>query len=113
MWCMISPEGELFNRTAQVSSYWGYQMIKKSLTIVVATVGLLIVGGPAAFAADIELCTPEDAVANAGGVSLASTGAGIDVKTWLIAGIALLAVGATLAIVAPRRRRDPLQSSER
>jgi len=75
------------------------------LAVAAIAAALLLLGGPAAFAADgIEQCLVSEV--NAAGASLASTGAGIDVQTWLMGGIALLAVGATLAIVAPGRRRE-------
>ena len=76
-------------------------MFKRSLTVLAVVMGMLLLGGPAAFAADgIEPCLVS-------GVSLASTGSSIDVANWMMIGVGLLAVGLTLAIVSPKRRRAP------
>jgi len=76
-------------------------MIRKSATVVTLVIGFLLLGTNA-FAEGIEACMADEVTS----ASLASTGAGLDVQTWLIGGIALLAVGATLAIVSPRRSRS-------
>jgi hypothetical protein len=77
-------------------------MVKKTMTVAAVAAAFLLLGGTNAFAAaGVEQCMADDVAS----VSLASTGAGLDVQAWLIAGIALLAIGATLAIVSPRRRR--------
>jgi hypothetical protein len=67
----------------------------------------MLFGGAAAFASDFtDLCV--DTVGSTGGGQtasgspLASTGAGIDIATWLFIGVAIIAVGATLAMLSHR-----------
>lgn len=85
----------------------GPHMMRRILTVAATSSLLLTSGAAAAFASDqFELCyvDPVSGSSSASGISLASTGSGIDVGTWLIVGIALLALGATLAIISPGRR---------
>jgi|GEM_PF-4002535 len=84
-------------------------MFRKTLGVIVLSMTTLLFGGAVASASDYtELCVDTASSTGSGGgqaasgVSLPSTGAGIDVATWLFVGIAIVAVGLTLVMLSHR-----------
>jgi hypothetical protein len=84
-------------------------MVRKTLAVVVLAMTTLLFGGATAFASDItDLCVDMAGSTGSGGGQVASgsplanTGAGFDVTTLLFIGIAIIAVGATLAMLSHR-----------
>lgn len=80
-------------------------MIRRILATVAAATLLLVLGGTAAFA-DTGFCAAGGAGgSSAAGVTLASTGSGIDINTWLGIGVGLVVLGVYLMVFGPGRRR--------
>jgi len=93
-------------------THWGKNLIKKTLTVVgLALVGMLV-GVPAALAADYsQLCLAAGStdVAVASG-PLASTGVGLPIGLWVVAGLVIIAAGLGMVAVSARRRDRPSPS---
>ena len=84
-------------------------MVRKTLTVIAISLATLLFGGAVAFAEDFtELCVDSAGSTSSGGgqvasgAPLASTGAGFDVATMMFIGIAIIAVGLTLAMLSYR-----------